>query len=185
MFNDKASEIERQKRLEDLIRKEYAVDEEAGDDETEIPNDDQVNELIARSQEEYEIFTRMDQERYVRENRDARLKEIHQHYPHVNLANVNYRLMQEWEVPEWIKAKPENKEALDEFGLGKRQRKQVNYSDEIPESQWVRIFEQGGDPQEEVERLRRKRAEQGDSGKRRKLDHYVEDEEEDDPSFPK
>lgn len=123
MFNDKASEIERQKRLEDLIRKEYAVDEEPGDDETEIPNDDQVNELIARTPEEYEIFTRMDQERYVRENRDARLKEIHQRYPQVNLANVNYRLMQEWEVPEWIKAKPENKVALDEFGLGKRQRK--------------------------------------------------------------
>jgi hypothetical protein len=136
MFNDKASENERQKRLEDLIRKEYAVDEEAGEDaETEILNDDQVNELIARSPEEYEIFTRMDQERYIRENRDARLREIHEHNPQANLANVNYRLMQEWEVPEWIKAKPEDpNKIIDEFGLGKRQRKQVNYNDEIPES---------------------------------------------------
>ena len=123
----------------------------------------------------------MDQERYIREDRDARLREIQQRNPQANLANVNYRLMQEWEVPEWIRAKPEDKVALDEFGLGKRQRKQVNYSDEIPESQWVRIFEQGGDPQEEAERLRKKRAE-GDSEKRRKLDRYMEDDE--DPSEP-
>jgi SNF2 family DNA or RNA helicase len=39
MFNDKASDMERQKRLEDLIRKDYADDEE-GEQESEIPNDD-------------------------------------------------------------------------------------------------------------------------------------------------
>jgi hypothetical protein len=38
MFNDKASDNERQKRLEDLIRKDYIEDEE--EQETEIPNDD-------------------------------------------------------------------------------------------------------------------------------------------------
>ena len=42
----------------------------------------------------------------------------------MNMTNINYRLMQEWEVPEWIKIKPEdpNKNA-EEFGMGKRQRK--------------------------------------------------------------
>jgi hypothetical protein len=39
MFNDKASDMERQKRLEDLIRKDYADDDE-GEQESEIPNDD-------------------------------------------------------------------------------------------------------------------------------------------------
>ena len=58
MFNDKASDNERQKRLEALIRKDYLDDEE--EQETEIPNDDQINEIISRSPEEYEIFTKMD-----------------------------------------------------------------------------------------------------------------------------
>jgi hypothetical protein len=96
MFNDKASDIERQKRLEDLIRKDYAGDEEGEDGETEIPNDDQLNELLARSQEEYEIFTKMDQERYSYEGREERLREIVMHNPHmatVNPANINYRLL--------------------------------------------------------------------------------------------
>ena len=38
MFNDKASDYERQKRLEDLIRKDYEEDDEDG--ETEVPSDD-------------------------------------------------------------------------------------------------------------------------------------------------
>ena len=47
---------------------------------------------------------------------------------------VNYRLLQDWEVPEWIKVKPEDPNKLiEEFGMGKRQRKQVNYNDEISE----------------------------------------------------
>lgn len=43
---------------------------------------------------------------------------------YVNLSNINYRLLQEWEVPEWIKIKPEDPNKLvEEFGIGKRQRK--------------------------------------------------------------
>jgi hypothetical protein len=30
--------------------------------------------------------------------------------PHLNLESVNYRLMQEWEVPEWIKIKDEEED---------------------------------------------------------------------------
>ena len=104
MFNDKASDMERQKKLEDLIRKDYAEDEEE-DQDSEIPNDDQINEIISRSPEEYEIFTKMDQERYVIENRDRRVKEIYDYMvrehakkgipmpQNFNPANVNYRLL--------------------------------------------------------------------------------------------
>lgn len=59
MFNDKASDMERQKRLEDLIRKDYADDEEA-DQESEILTDEQINEIICRSPEEYELFNKID-----------------------------------------------------------------------------------------------------------------------------
>jgi len=49
--------------------------------------------------------------------------------------------MQEWEVPEWIRAKPEQESSTIEYGLGKRQRKQVNYNDEISERQWLNMIE--------------------------------------------
>jgi hypothetical protein len=50
MFNDKASDMERQKRLEDLIRKDYVADadDEQDNQDSEIPTDDQINEIIAR-----------------------------------------------------------------------------------------------------------------------------------------
>lgn len=52
----------------------------------------------------------------------------------ININNVNYRLLQDWEVPEWIKVKPDDPNKLiEEFGMGKRQRKQVNYNDEMSE----------------------------------------------------
>ena len=76
----------------------------------------------------------------------------------MNMNNLNYRLMQEWEVPEWIKIKPEDpNKIVEEFGMGKRQRKQVNYNDEISEGQWLKIIENGGDINQEVERIRKKK----------------------------
>ena len=61
----------------------------------------------------------MDQERYIREGRDRRVQEIYKFMeaehakrgqPMINFnpANVNYRLTQEWEVPNWIRTKPED-----------------------------------------------------------------------------
>lgn len=40
MFNDKASDFERQKRLEDLIRKDYVDDDDESSSECEVPTDD-------------------------------------------------------------------------------------------------------------------------------------------------
>lgn len=60
MFNDKASDVDRQKKLEDLIRKDYEDDGDENENENETPNDDQINDMIARDQEEYEIFTKID-----------------------------------------------------------------------------------------------------------------------------
>ena len=178
MFNDKASDTDRQKKLEDLIRKDYAddADDVAGD--SEIPTDDQINEIISRSQEEYEIFNRIDQERYIVEGRDARVQEIIDRVPekrYVNPANINYRLLQDWEVPDWIRTtKPEDPSLQQELGLGKRKRNQVNYNDEISEGQWLKIIDQGGDPNEEVEKIRKRRQEAAEAGvvKRQKVGEY-------------
>ena len=176
MFNDKASDFERQKRLEDLIRKDY---EEEELEETEIPSDDQVNEIIARSQEDYDLFTQIDQQRYVEEHKEERMQEIARRLGDrkgVNINNINYRLLQEWEVPGWIRAKPEDTNKFAVEFMGKRQRKQVNYNDDISEGQWLKIIESGGDPNQEIEKIKKKRMEQKERPqsiqpqKRRKID---------------
>ena len=65
MFNQKASDQERQLKLETLLRKEYSPEGEEDDkDEEEAYNDEELNEIIARNDYEYELFTKMDQERY-------------------------------------------------------------------------------------------------------------------------
>lgn len=52
----------------------------------------------------------MDEERYVQENRDRRMQEIAIRMPEADLDSVNYRLMQEWEVPDWIRVKDEDQD---------------------------------------------------------------------------
>lgn len=49
---------------------------------------------------------------------------------------------------------------MEEYGLGKRKRNEVNYKEELSEAQWLKIVEAGGDPQKEVEK-RRKRKNEG------------------------
>lgn len=52
MYNTKYSEQERRKKIEDLLKleKEEEEGEDSNDEENEIPNDEQINEMIARSE---------------------------------------------------------------------------------------------------------------------------------------
>ena len=77
MFNQKASDKERNDLLINLLKQ--ADDDNVQDDfeeAEEIYNDEQLNEVIARDENEFELFTKMDEERYERENRTERLKII-------------------------------------------------------------------------------------------------------------
>ena len=54
--------------------------------------------------------------------------------------------------------RPQEQEvAAQDCGFGKRSRKKVNYNDELTETQWAKIIDQGGDLNEEIERAREKR----------------------------
>merc|ERR1719361_2823064 len=59
MFNQKSTGSERQELLQSILR----ADDEDDDDENEVPDDDVVNQMIARSEEEYELFQKMDIDR--------------------------------------------------------------------------------------------------------------------------
>ena len=87
--------------------------------------------MIARTEEEYEVFQRMDIERRRQEARDP---------------NRKPRLMEEEELPSWLIKDDKEVERLtfeDEeeklFGRGSRQRKDVDYGDSLTEKEWLRV----------------------------------------------
>ena len=110
MFNQVASDKDRHRTLQELIKKDYAVDKEESEDdgthEDEFYDDDQLNEIIARDDKEYAMYSRMDQERYIREDRDGRFKMLQEKFAEQGKRmpkHFNQRLIQEFEVPDWIK----------------------------------------------------------------------------------
>ena len=104
----------------------------------------------------------MDEERYERENRMERLRLIKEKKPlKANIPDdkINYRLIQDWEVPEWITEviEEEVKEDPTTTVLGKRTRKEVNYKEQISETQWAKMIDAGINPEEELEKRNKRR----------------------------
>merc|ERR1719450_1513191 len=59
MFNQRSTGSERQELLQSILREE--ADDE--DEENEVPDDEVVNQMLSRNEEEFELFQRMDMER--------------------------------------------------------------------------------------------------------------------------
>merc|ERR1740131_365250 len=59
MFNQRSTGSERQELLQSILRDE----EDDEDEENEVPDEDVVNQMISRSEEEFALFQRMDIER--------------------------------------------------------------------------------------------------------------------------
>lgn len=81
-----------------------------------------------------------------REGKEEKIREILLRNPDiVNVKNINYRLTQEWEVPDWIKIKPVDKNAEDEdlINLGKRQRTTIHNVDNLTDAQFIKAIEDG------------------------------------------
>lgn len=133
LYNVRYSEQERKNKLLDILKNEKEEEQE----EDEIPDDSQINEYISRSDEEFKIFEKMDQERYLNENKYEKLKEIKENmgYDDETIKKINYRLLQEYEVPSWVKISKDDlkNEGLEELGKGMRIRQKVNYKDDYDE----------------------------------------------------
>ncbi len=94
-------------------------------------------------------------------------------------SKFNYRLIQDWEVPNWIKVKPLNKEEEEKklLDLGKRQRKAfINY-DNLSDQQFLRIIEEGKDPNEVLreEANKKERRQRGEDSQDKKDSKKDED----------
>ncbi|XP_029595229.1 transcription activator BRG1-like isoform X8 [Salmo trutta] len=144
MFDQKSSSHERRAFLQAIL--EHEEQDEVGApggvwksggswEEDEVPDDETVNQMIARSEEEFDHFMRMDLDRRREDARNPRRKP---------------RLMEEDELPTWIMKDDAEVERLTceeeeekMFGRGSRQRKEVDYSDSLTEKQWLKAIEEG------------------------------------------
>ena len=132
LYNSKYSELERRNKLMDILKNENKGEEE----EDEILNDEQINEDIARNEEEFKKKLNLNDEQ---------------------MKNVNYRLLQEYEVPDWVKIPKEKEREIDKIehveigGKEMRLRKPVNYCEDYDAD----FFD--GSMSEERSHLQRKR----------------------------
>ncbi|VDO93159.1 unnamed protein product, partial [Soboliphyme baturini] len=128
LFDQKSTGVERRQFLQAILQAECDEDE----DENEVPDDETINQMIARTEDEFDLFQRMDIERRRIEARDHKRKP---------------RLMEEDELPSWLLKNEEEIECLTNadkvdkmFGKGARQRKEVDYSqDSWTERQWLKV----------------------------------------------
>ncbi|XP_036381989.1 probable global transcription activator SNF2L2 isoform X3 [Megalops cyprinoides] len=155
MFDQKSSSHERRAFLQAILEhEEQNEDEDKGQvamEEDEVPDDETLNQMIARNEEEFELFMRMDMDRRREDARNPKRKP---------------RLMEEDELPSWIikdDAEVERLTCEEEeekiFGRGSRHRRDVDYSDALTEKQWLRAIEDGNleEMEEEIRLKKRKR----------------------------
>ena len=88
--------------------------------------------MLARSEEELILFNQMDVDRYKKE------QHIYSHFVHPNQEEstfFNYRLTQDNEVPDGVKAYTVNQQQEDEevilYGRGNRNKKLINYNEDF------------------------------------------------------
>ena len=159
------------------------------EEENEVPDDETVNQMLARSEGEFEIYQRMDIERRREEARQGSARKP--------------RLMEETELPEWMSKDEEEVERLTceeeeerVFGRGNRQKKDVDYGDSLTEKEWLKAIgamEEEGNVQDDDDddeagtsgRNKRGRPPGGSRRKRRERGDDDNGEEEDEPSKKK
>ena len=99
-----------------------------------MPDDETVNQMIARCETEFETFQKMDLER---RREDSKLG-----------TDRRPRLMEEQELPTWLVKDDEEvekwtgeEEEERYYGRGSRQRKEVDYTDSLTEKEWLKVNE--------------------------------------------
>lgn len=110
--------------------------------------------MIARTEDEFELFQKMDLDRRRDEARNPKRKP---------------RIMEESELPSWLLKDDSEVERLtneDEedklFGRGSRQRKEIDYSDSLTDKQFLKAIEDGNyDEIEYTSKSRRKKNSKG------------------------
>ncbi|XP_014291998.1 ATP-dependent helicase brm isoform X3 [Halyomorpha halys] len=152
MFDQKSTGTERQKFLQNILHQD-----DADDEENEVPDDEMVNRMIARTEDEFNLFQKIDLER---RREEAKLG-----------PNRKSRLVEEAELPDWLVKNDDEiekwayEETEVQMGRGNRQRKEVDYTDSLTEKEWMKAIDDNVDDfdDEEEEEVKTKKR-----GKRRR-----------------
>ena len=147
-FDQKSTAEEQEAMLRALFEKEDERRSKGSTDEEDDMDDDELNQVIARNDDELAVFRKMDEDRIIA-TRNAP-------YPS--------RLYSEQELPEVYKKDPgevikKDEIKVEEYGRGSRERKVMKYDDNLSEEQWLRKidgFVSGDESDSDVE-LRPKR----------------------------
>ncbi|XP_076812065.1 SWI/SNF-related matrix-associated actin-dependent regulator of chromatin subfamily A member 4-like [Clavelina lepadiformis] len=152
MFDQKSTGSQRRAFLSEILLRNNQ-----DEDEDEVHDDETTNQMIARTEAEFEQFQQIDIDRRRAEARDP---------------NRKPRLMEEDELPPWLLTSAEdlvrltNEEEADKlFGRGSRTRKEVDYSESLTDKEWMRAVEDGIDVEELEDKKRSKK-----QRKRKRLD---------------
>ncbi|VDN08170.1 unnamed protein product [Thelazia callipaeda] len=167
-FDQRSTGAERRQMLEQIIRAESE-----DDDEDEVPDDETINQMVARSEEEFDLFQRMDIERRRQEAAEYRRKP---------------RLIEDSEIPEGIvrasqhfidEEKEPQKSKLAFEPIGRRQRKEVDYSQDLmSDRDWLKSIDEDIDEEDEEDddEERTKKKSRKERGRKRR--HIDEDDDE-------
>ena len=105
LYNNRSTDLERRQRVEEIIKKQSLE----RDDDDEIPNDEEINKILSRDDEEFELFMELDKLRYEQE------KSIYKDFN----KSYNYRLLGPDEIPEFVRGTQAPAEEKEE-ATGKR-----------------------------------------------------------------
>merc|ERR1711983_464653 len=167
MFNQRSTGSERHELLQSILREEKDDDE---DEENEVPDDETVNQMISRSEEEFELFQRMDIERRRSEAEAG--------------AERKPRLIEESELPEFLLAKIDEEDdeeeaeriQQEELDMGrKRSRKDITYHEQMSEKEWLKAI--GAEEEDSDDGAGGFREEETPKKKKKKRGRDEEDEE--------
>ncbi|XP_056642745.1 ATP-dependent helicase brm-like isoform X1 [Diorhabda sublineata] len=147
MFDQKSTGTERQQFLQHILHQDGDDEEE----ENEVPDDETVNQMVARSEAEFELFQKMDVER---RREEAKLGPARKS-----------RMLEISELPDWLVKEDDEVDRwhYDDqdsiLGRGTRQRKEVDYTDSITEKDWLKAVDTGEyeEEEEEEEKIRKKK----------------------------
>lgn len=157
MFDQKSTGSERQQFLQTILHQDEADEEE----ENEVPDDEVINLMIARSDEELVIFKKMDEERKEQELADPKFKS---------------RLIDESELPDWLCKEEDEVDQWEDdeeqaiLGRGSRQRKEVDYTDSLTEKEFLKVIDDGAEFEDELEEEEREKKRKSRKRKSRKDD---------------
>ena len=166
-FNNHSTGSERPQLLQSILR----ADEEE-EEENEAPDDEVVNQMIARTEEEFEMFQKFDIDRRREEAAAGTLRKA--------------RLMADTEIPAYLLEPMEEEEEEEEVILGRGNRSKVkisDYDDQMSEKEWLKAIgaeeddyeDDGEDEQPEEEVIPKTK---GKRGRKKRRDDEDDDDEE-------